>query len=132
MYIDPPYNSRQYCDAYHLLENLARWTKPTVFGKAGKMDRSNLKSNYCLKSATKVFDDLIRNANCEHILVSYNNTGESKDGRSNARICDDELIRILKNKGEVEIFERDYKAFTTGKSETNGHAERIFYCKVTN
>ncbi|MDP3042426.1 MAG: DNA repair protein RadC [Candidatus Omnitrophota bacterium] len=132
LYIDPPYNSRQYCDAYHLLENLARWTKPTVFGKAGKMDRSNLKSSYCLRSATKVFDDLIRNANCKHILISYNNTGESKNGRSNARISDNELIRILKNKGEVEIFERDYKAFTTGKSETNGHAERIFYCKVTN
>ena len=69
---------------------------------------------------------MIRNANCKHILISYNNTGESKDGRSNARISDNELIRILKNKGEVEIFERDYKAFTTGKSETNGHAERIF------
>ena len=25
VYIDPPYNSRQYCDAYHLLENVARW-----------------------------------------------------------------------------------------------------------
>lgn len=132
LYVDPPYNSRQYCDAYHLLENLARWTKPTVFGKAGKMDRSNLKSNYCLKSATKAFDDLIKNAKCKHILISYNNTGESKDGRSNARISDDELIRILKNKGKVEIFERDYKAFTAGKSETNGHAERIFYCKATN
>lgn len=131
LYIDPPYNSRQYCDAYHLLENLARWAKPVVFGKAGKMDRSNLKSNYCLKNAVKVFDDLIRNADCKHILISYNNTGESKDGRSNARISDNELVRILKNKGEVEIFERDYKAFTTGKSETNGHSERIFYCKVT-
>ena len=28
VYIDPPYNSRQYCDAYHLLENIARWEKP--------------------------------------------------------------------------------------------------------
>ena len=28
VYIDPPYNSRQYCDAYHLLENVARWEKP--------------------------------------------------------------------------------------------------------
>jgi len=129
LYIDPPYNSRQYCDAYHLLENLATWKKPDVFGKAGKMDRSNLKSSYCLKNAPKAFDDLIRNANCKHILISYNNTGESKDGRSNARISDEEIMHILKNKGNVEIFERDYKAFTTGKSETNGHTERIFYCK---
>ncbi len=132
LYIDPPYNSRQYCDAYHLLENLTTWDCPDVFGKAKKMDRSHLKSNYCLKSASKAFDDLIRNANCKHILISYNNTGESKHGRSNARISDKDIIRILKNKGRVEVFERDYKAFTTGKSETNGHTERIFYCEAGN
>lgn len=130
LYLDPPYNSRQYCDAYHLLENLSKWEEPTVYGKAKKMDRTSLKSNYCLQTATRAFTDLIENANCKHILVSYNNTGESKDGRSNARIKDEEIVRILKTKGEVEIFERKYKAFTTGKSETNGHTERIFYCKV--
>lgn len=130
LYLDPPYNSRQYCDAYHLLENLAKWEKPNVYGKARKMDRTCLKSNYCLQTATKAFADLIENANCKHILVSYNNTGESKDGRSNARIKDEEIVSILKTKGKVEIFEREYKAFTTGKSETNGHTERIFYCKV--
>ena len=27
VYIDPPYNSRQYSDAYHLLENVAMWEK---------------------------------------------------------------------------------------------------------
>ena len=131
LYIDPPYNSRQYCDTYHLLENLATWEKPQVYGRAKKMDRSHLKSKYCLKVASKVFEDLIKNANCKHILVSYNNTGESKDGRSNACIKDNKIINILKNKGEVEVFERDYKAFTTGKSNTEGHIERIFYCGVT-
>jgi len=131
LYIDPPYNSRQYCDAYHLLENLARWDKPDVYGVAKKMDRGNLKSDYCLKSATKAFAELIRDAKCKHIIVSYNNTGESKDGRSNARIKDSEIVNILKRKGDVQIFERDYKAFTTGKSNGDGHTERIFYCKVT-
>lgn len=130
LYIDPPYNSRQYSDAYHLLENLATWEKPDVYGKAKKMDRSHLKSEYCLKTATKAFADLINNANCKHILVSYNNTGESKVGRSNARIKDKDIIDVLKRKGNVEIFEKDYKAFTTGKSDTNGHTERVFYCEV--
>ena len=130
LYIDPPYNSRQYCDAYHLLENLTMWRKPLVFGKAKKMDRSNIKSDYCLIRASKVFAELIKNAKCSHILVSYNNTGESKDGRSNARINDNEIIEILKNKGNIEIFERDYQAFTTGKSDVNGNSERLFYCKV--
>ncbi|PIU29041.1 MAG: DNA methyltransferase [Candidatus Hydromicrobium americanum] len=131
LYIDPPYNSRQYCDAYHLLENLARWDKPNVYGVAKKMYRGHLKSDYCLKSATKAFAELIRYAKCKHILVSYNNTGESKDSRSNARIKDSEIVNILKIKGEVQIFERNYKAFTTGKSVVDGHAERIFYCKVS-
>ena len=130
LYIDPPYNSRQYSDAYHLLENLAEWKKPGVEGVAKKMNRSHIKSLYCLKNAKRAFEDLIINADCKHILLSYNNTGESKDGRSNARIDDNEIMLILKNKGEIEIFERNYKAFTTGKSASNGNIERIFYCKV--
>ena len=130
LYIDPPYNSRQYSDAYHLLENLSKWEKPEVFGKAKKMNRSHIKSDYCLQSATTTFEDLINNADCKHILLSYNNTGSSKDGRSNARISDESILRILQNKGNVEIFERDYKAFTTGKSNDNSNVERIFYCNV--
>ncbi len=130
LYMDPPYNSRQYCDAYHLLENLAAWKKPEVFGKAKKMDRTNIKSGYCLKAAPILFRELVENARCKHILVSYNNTGDSRDGRSNARISDDEMFRALSSRGEVEIFTRDYKAFTTGKSDIPGNAERIFYCKV--
>lgn len=64
VYIDPPYNSRQYCDAYHLLENVARWEKPEVFGVAKKMDRTALKSKYCTKSAAEAFDDLIKQLKC--------------------------------------------------------------------
>lgn len=131
LYIDPPYNSRQYSDAYHLMENLAEWKKPDVVGIAKKMDRAHIKSAYCLKNATQAFEDLISNANCNHILLSYNNTGDSKVGRSNARMNDRDILRILKNKGDVEIFEKDYKAFTTGKSNGDNNAERIFYCKVT-
>lgn len=130
LYMDPPYNSRQYCDSYHLLENLATWEKPQVFGVAKKMDRSHLKSKYCLISATEAFEDLINNANCKHILVSYNNTRETKDCRSNSRIKDPEIVRILKQRGSVEVFERDYRAFTTGKSDTDSHTERVFYCEV--
>ena len=32
-YIDPPYNSRQYSRFYHVLENLAQWKKPKLFGE---------------------------------------------------------------------------------------------------
>ena len=75
-------------------------------------------------------EDLIQNANCKYILLSYNNTGESKNDRSNARISDNDIVRILKAKGEVKTFEKTYRAFTTGKSDINGHTERVFFCKV--
>ena len=130
LYIDPPYNSRQYSDTYHLLENLAEWRKPEVAGVARKMDRSHIKSEYCLKGAAQVFENLVENADCEHILLSYNNTGDSKDGRSNARISDREILEILSGKGTVEIFEKTYKAFTAGKSDGENNAERIFYCEA--
>lgn len=132
LYIDPPYNSRQYSDAYHLLENLAEWKKPDVFGIAKKMNRNHIKSQYCLKNATSQFADLIQNANCKHILLSYNNTQDTKHGRSNARMQDDDIMNILQKKGDVEIFEQSYKAFTTGKSNGDDNVERIFYCKVLN
>ena len=69
LYLDPPYNSRQYCDAYHLLENVARWEKPKVYGVARKMDRTSLKSNYCMIAATEAFGELIENADTKYILL---------------------------------------------------------------
>lgn len=128
VYIDPPYNSRQYCDAYHLLENVARWEKPQVFGVARKMDRTKLKSKYCTKNATKTFEDLIQNLNCKYILFSYNNMATKGNDRSNAKISDDDIFRILHNKGKVKVFSEDYKAFTTGKSDIENNQERLFLC----
>lgn len=128
VYIDPPYNSRQYCDAYHLLENVAKWEKPDVFGVAKKMDRTGLKSDYCTQKATKAFEDLVNNINSKYILLSYNNMAEKGNERSNAKISDDDIIRILSKKGEVKVFSEDYKAFTTGKSDIQENKERLFLC----
>ena len=129
VYIDPPYNSRQYCDAYHLIENIACWKKPEVFGVAKKMDRSSLKSLYCTRSAPVAFTDLIKNIHGKYIVVSYNNMANKGNDRSNARISDTELINTLKTKGDVEIFSEDFKAFTTGKSERSDNKERLFVCR---
>ena len=76
VYIDPPYNSRQYCDSYHLLENVARWDKPDVFGVAKKMDRSGMKSKYCTIAATKAFETLINDIKAKYILLYYKNLAE--------------------------------------------------------
>ena len=130
VYIDPPYNSRQYCDAYHLLENVATWEKPKVYGVAKKMDRSNLKSKYCTNKAVEAFSDLIENCNCKYILVSYNNTGDKSNSRSNAKISDLQIKEILEKKGKVKIFEKAYNNFTTGKSISIDHKERLFLCET--
>ena len=132
VYIDPPYNSRQYCDAYHLLENVARWEKPEVFGVARKMDRTKLKSKYCTKSAAEAFEDLVGNITSKYILLSYNNMAEKGNDRSNAKISDEDILRILENKGAVKVFSESYKPFTTGKSDISENEERLFLCTVTN
>lgn len=128
VYIDPPYNSRQYCDAYHLLENVARWKKPEVFGVARKMDRTALKSDYCTQKATAAFEQLIDSIHAKYILLSYNNMAEKGNDRSNAKISDADIMRILNKKGRVKVFAEDYKAFSTGKSDIKENQERLFLC----
>jgi len=128
VYIDPPYNSRQYCDAYHLLENVARWNKPEVFGVAKKMDRTSLKSDYCTQKATAAFEKLIDSIHVKYIILSYNNMAEKGNDRSNAKISDEDIMRILQKKGSVKVFTEDYKAFSTGKSDIKNNQERLFLC----
>lgn len=128
VYIDPPYNSRQYCDAYHLLENVARWNKPDVFGVAKKMERTSLKSDYCTQKATIAFEELIDSIQAKYILLSYNNMAAKGNDRSNAKISDEDIMRILRKKGMVKVFAEDYKAFSTGKSDIKENQERLFLC----
>jgi adenine-specific DNA-methyltransferase len=130
LYLDPPYNSRQYSDAYHLLENLAYWEKPEVFGVAKKFDRSKIKSDYNKTNATEVFRDLIENAKAKYILLSYNNMGNKGNSRSNARIEDKDIAEILGNRGKVEIFEKEFKEYNTGKKKRENNIERIFFTEV--
>lgn len=130
IYIDPPYNSRQYSDTYHLLENVARWEKPSVQGVARKFNRANLKSDYCTSKATDAFKDLIANCNTRYILLSYNNMASKGNDRSNAKISDEDIFSILGKKGVVEIFSKSYKPFSAGKSDIQENEERLFLCKV--
>ena len=129
-YLDPPYNSRQYSDAYHLLENLAAWEKPEVHGVAKKMNRSHLKSDFCGKAAPKKFAELISKLDTELIMVSYNNTLGSLNPRSNAAIADEEIIHSLKSRGKVSVKEVAFNGFTAGKTKKREHSERLFICKV--
>ena len=46
LYVDPPYNTRQYCTNYHMLETLAVGDKPEVGGVAGLRPVDGKRSPY--------------------------------------------------------------------------------------
>lgn len=133
VYADPPYNSRQYSSLYHLIENLARWEKPEVEGKASKMkNRKEFNSKYCNKTAIEAFDDLISNVKAKYFILSYSDMGVKGNDRSNARMSDVDIIRIMKQKGKLTIKDMAHKAFSTGKSKIDNHRERLFICELNN
>lgn len=129
VYIDPPYNSRQYSRFYHVLENIATWRKPELFGTACKPEAENM-SDYCRSSATEVFRDLIQSLNCRYIVVSYNNTYNSKSSSSKNKITLEDIMSILKQKGSVLIFEKSHQFFNAGKTSLDDHKELVFITKV--
>lgn len=129
VYIDPPYNSRQYSRFYHVLENIVSWKKPKLFGEAKKPEAENM-SEYCRNSATTVFEDLILSLKCKYIVVSYNNTYNSKSSSSKNKISLEDIKRILEKRGSVMIFEKSHQFFNAGKTSLNNHKELIFIAKV--
>lgn len=129
VYIDPPYNSRQYSRFYHVLENIATWKKPELFGTACKPEAENM-SDYCRSSATETFRDLIKSLKCNYIVVSYNNTYNSKSSSSKNKITLEDITAILEEKGSVSTFEKHHQFFNTGKTSFNDHKELIFITKV--
>jgi adenine-specific DNA-methyltransferase len=131
VYIDPPYNSRQYSRFYHLLETLTKWDKPKLYGTALKPPPENI-SDYCKVSAKDRFQDLIKNLKTKYIVVSYNNTYNPKSNSSKNKIELKEIEEILSNKGELKTFSIDYKHFTTGKTNFSQHKEYLFVTKVNN
>ncbi|EAI6211081.1 DNA methyltransferase [Campylobacter upsaliensis] len=129
-FIDPPYNSRQYSRFYHLLENLAQNKKPKLYGVALKPKPENL-SKYCKVEAKETFKDLIESLAkiCKILVVTYNNT-YSANARSNARLNDRDIMDTLESKGKTQLFEYDFKPFTSGKGKLANHKERIFICLI--
>jgi adenine-specific DNA-methyltransferase len=128
LYVDPPYNSRQYSRFYHIYENLVKWGKPELYGVAKKPLPENM-SDYCRTSAKDAFKHLIENANSKYIVVSYNNTYNSKSSSSENKITYEQLFSILSAKGKTKVFESKYKAFNTGKTDFADHKELLFITK---
>lgn len=110
LYLDPPYNSRQYITNYHLLETIARYDNPFVYGKTGLRQYSESeKSAYCSKSeCLRAFAALISKAKAKHIIVSYNSEGI---------MSENEICYVLGLKGEKpEVIPIDYRRFKSNSS----------------
>lgn len=76
LYLDPPYNARQYGANYHILETVSRYDSPEVRGKTGLRDYSQQKSDFCSRRRVEdAFDQLIANAKFKYVFLSYNNEG---------------------------------------------------------
>lgn len=129
IYIDPPYNSRQYSRFYHVLETLTKWDKPELHGVALKPDPENM-SDYCRTEAKDKFAELINDLDAQYLVVSYNNTYESKSSSSKNKITLQEIEKILKTKGKTKVFEKKHKHFNAGNTNFDNHKEYLFVTKV--
>jgi len=129
IYIDPPYNSRQYSRFYHVLETLTKWDKPELFGTALKPQEENM-SDYCRVQAKDRLAELVNDLNAKYLVVSYNNTYDSKSNSSKNKITLQQIKDILSAKGKTKVFEKDYRHFNAGNTDFKNHKEYLFVTTV--
>jgi adenine-specific DNA-methyltransferase len=123
IYIDPPYNGRQYVPNYHILETVAEYDYPDIYGVTGLRPYDDKKSKFCYKSkAASTLDKLIKNNTFNHIIMSYSNHGilDIKD-----------IENILKKYGKREtykLYKIPYRKYKSKKVKKQKDLyELIFY-----
>lgn len=123
LYLDPPYNHRQYGANYHVLETIAAYDAPQVSGVTGM--REYQRSRYCQsKHAAEALEDLIVNARTRHILLSYNDEGV---------LSAEEIRRILKLRGKPKTFKQKYNRFKADNGreyKRDATVEFVHYVRV--
>lgn len=114
LYLDPPYNHRQYATNYHLLETVAKYDNPKINGKTGLREYESQKSLYCSRTKVKkVFKDLILNAKQKYIFLSYNNEG---------LMTIDDIREIMSLRGKYGYFTREYNRFKADKDKNRDYS----------
>ena len=120
LYLDPPYNARQYCSNYHLLETIARYDEPEIKGKTGLRANDNQKSVFCMSNKVEAaFSELIKNAKFKYIFLSYNNEG---------LMSFETIERIMKKYGKYKVYMKEhhrYKADTARETKADRTVEFI-------
>lgn len=123
VYLDPPYNGRQYMPNYHILETIARYDNPEIKGKTGiRVDPKKL-SDFCKKSKAKqAFEELLDTLKCRYILLSYNNEG---------LLSTDEMTRIIKSIGissTFHLYEYDFRRYKNKiPNNQSGLKEQLYF-----
>lgn len=111
LYLDPPYNHRQYGSNYHILNTIAKYDIFVPKGKTGV--REYFKSSYCKKNKVKrSFEKLIGDANFRYIFLSYNNEG---------LMPAEEIRKIMEKFGCYDLVAKDYKRFKADNNENRNH-----------
>lgn len=129
LYLDPPYTVTEYNSAYHLLESIAKYDYPIINGITGRRKDENLKTKYTRKEQVlKNFEDIFRQAQFKHILLSYSNQG----------LVSIDDIRNLAQKfainGVVSVYEFPFREYKNIRTSQKGKdlKEIIIYFKKDN
>jgi len=119
LYIDPPYNSRQYVAYYHIPEILARgWTDsaPAVRGKVGLLAGDEGRSQWSHgRRVQKLFSALLTATGARHALVSFNSEGHLAPDALQSL-----LIRASVD-GEVTHFSERYRRYKADSEREGRH-----------
>lgn len=111
LYLDPPYNARQYGSNYHLLNTIAKYDTFIPKGKTGLREYN--RSEYCSKTnVRKSFEDLVKNANFNYTFLSYNNEG---------LMSEEEIRTIMSKYGKYDLVTTNYQRFKADKTENRNH-----------
>jgi adenine-specific DNA-methyltransferase len=111
LYLDPPYNSRQYGANYHMLNTIAKYDHFVPNGKTGL--REYHKSAWCRQCQVEgEFENLLKNAQFKYIFLSYNNEG---------LMPMDIIKRILSKYGRYSLAITDYQRFKADRDDNRNH-----------
>jgi site-specific DNA-methyltransferase (adenine-specific) len=122
LYLDPPYNKRQYGSYYHVIETLVRNDAPAVHGKTGIRDWSDTKSKFCNRdSALQELRDIVSATSASRVILSYNNEG---------LMTKDEMMSILREIGDVTCDEIPHPRYSAAAGETASKTVEYIFTAV--
>jgi adenine-specific DNA-methyltransferase len=131
LYLDPPYNSRQYAGYYHIPELLALgWfdEEPQLRGKTGLLPDRDKRSDWSRrKRCEDALERLVASARCKHIVMSYNAEGI---------LTESAIERIFKQYGRAGTYQRYTRNYRRYRSDSDGEnrkyagdrVEEYLYC----